>query len=267
MKRLYTALLACALLILALSGKLLLEERALRVSAQAESDQEREAKRDLLVLTLAYPGDITGVARGEDGLVYVQMKTGGKIVYDDLKQKSFEEQLACADLQDTMALPYPLKAIDTLRQGNDDPGRVRCYAFLHALYGDTQYGIEKNLVQANLVCGGYPVAAQAAPAFEAAFAQLAAYTRENPPAYPYVFPVGGTYNYRLIAGTGSLSPHAFGIAVDLKSNPCAGPHGSRGRRGWTITRRKRCGSWRAAVSSGAASGRTSTFCTSSTGRS
>lgn len=30
-----------------------------------------------------------------------------------------------------------------------------------------------------------------------------------------VYPLSGTYNYRTIAGTGRLSPHAFGNTIDL----------------------------------------------------
>jgi len=30
-----------------------------------------------------------------------------------------------------------------------------------------------------------------------------------------MYPPGGTFNYRYIAGTGQLSPHSFGIAIDL----------------------------------------------------
>ena len=43
--------------------------------------------------------------------------------------------------------------------------------------------------------------------------------KSEPNIYNFVYPVNGTYNYRVIAGTSQLSPHAFGIAIDLKSNP------------------------------------------------
>jgi hypothetical protein len=183
-------------------------------------EYERTAKRDLLALMLAYPEHIEGVQRNEAGLLYVTTYSGDRILYDDMKQKSFDEQLCSADLQDMMAMEYSLETIGTLRADNDDPGRVRCYAFLHAVYGQTKYDIGQNLISAGLVSGRYPLASDAAPALEAAMASVAAYVRENPAAYGYVFPLNGTYNYRLIAGTSMLSPHAFGIAVDFCSNPC-----------------------------------------------
>ena len=33
-----------------------------------------------------------------------------------------------------------------------------------------------------------------------------------------LYPGSGTFNYRLISGTNRLSPHSFGIAIDLKSD-------------------------------------------------
>ena len=90
------------------------------------------------------------------------------------------------------------------------------------MYGNTKHDIEQNLTSANLVSGCYPVAADAAPALEAAMAQLAALAHGDPSAYGDVFPLNGTYNYRMIAGTSLLSPHAFGIAVDFRS--CAGDY-------------------------------------------
>ncbi len=220
MNRFLTALFVCILLILALSGSLLLNERAVRVSAQAELTYERTQKQNLLCLMLAYPNHIAGIRRAENGLVYVVMQSGDEILYDDMKQKSFNEQFYSADLQDMLAIRYPLEAIEALREGNDDPGRIRCYAFLHAVYGKTINDIEKNLKSANVVSGCCAFAVDAAPALEDAMQQLAEYVRRNPSAYGYVFPVNGTYNYRMIAGTNLLSAHAFGIAIDLKSNPC-----------------------------------------------
>jgi len=169
---------------------------------------------------LAYPGEITGIRRGDDGLIYLEMKSGCEIVYDDGKEKSYDEQLYSADLQDMMAIDYPLTPIDTLREGNDDPGRVRCYAFLHAVYGDTKHDIDQNLESVSLVSGWYPFASQGANALQQAIQELADFVQEHPEAYGCVFPVNGTYNYRMIAGTSTLSPHAFGIAIDLCSNPC-----------------------------------------------
>ena len=219
MNRFRIVLLVCILIILALVGRLALEERAIMAAAQAELDYARTAKRDLLALMLAYPQQIQTIRRGDDGLIYAGMQSGDEILYDDMKEKNFDGQLASADLQDMMAEGYPLNAIDALMEDNCDPGRIRCYAFFHAIYGNTKYDIEQHLTNTNLISGSYPVAANAAPALENAMKQLADFVREDPSAYGDVFPLNGTYNYRFIAGTTQLSPHAFGIAIDFCSRP------------------------------------------------
>lgn len=194
---------------------------AFPVMAGGETSYDITAKRDLLALMMAYPEDITGVVRNRDGRICVVMRSGGSIVYDDLREKSFDAQLADADLQDMMRQPYPLSAIAEVMDGNTDPGRIRCYAFLREVYGQTQHEIESRLESVPLGSGGCPFNSgnNAAAALEAAFGDISALISRQPEIYNYVYPLSGTYNYRVIAGTGQLSPHAFGIAVDLHSNP------------------------------------------------
>ncbi len=217
MKRFLAALVAM-LALLALAGRFSLDAAAVRASARAEFEYDRSMKRDILALMLAYPDDIAGVRREEDGLVYIVMHSSDEVMYDDGREKGFDEQLWNADVQDMMAMAYPLGAVETLRQGNDDPGRVRCYALLHALYGGTQRDIESNLVSVGLVSGRYSFASQGADAAEAAMQEVAALASQDNSVYGCVFPLNGTYNYRVIAGTSTLSAHAFGIALDFCSH-------------------------------------------------
>lgn len=216
----YTAYFAAAaLVVLTFTAHSVYREsgRAQPASAQPGSGYETTAKRDLLALMLAYPDDVVGVEK--DGqTVSVLMRSGDSVVYDDRKAKSFEEKLAGADIQDMMEQPYPLQSLDTLKAGNDDPGRIRCYAFLKAVYGATQGCVEANLVSADTGAGGCPFNAKnnAAAALAAAFSDAGALMRGDEGVYGFVYPLGGTFNYRVIAGTGLLSPHAFGIAVDLR---------------------------------------------------
>ena len=42
--------------------------------------------------------------------------------------------------------------------------------------------------------------------------------KTNNAAAALLYPACGTYNYRLVSGTGRLSPHSYGIAIDLKSD-------------------------------------------------
>lgn len=177
-------------------------------------------KRDLLCLMLAYPEFISGVERGSNKEVYVIMKSGKKLLYDDKTKKTYDQKLADADLQDTMELLYPLDDISELMKENYDPGRIRSYALLNEVYGGTKQKIEKNLKGISIggkVCS-FNLSNGAAEALKQAAKEISALAESNNNIYKNVFPVNGTYNYRVIAGTNQLSPHAYAIAVDFKSD-------------------------------------------------
>lgn len=50
-------------------------------------------KRDILCLMMAYPGFIKNIERDNSGYVYLVMKSGRKILYDDKRVKSHDEKL------------------------------------------------------------------------------------------------------------------------------------------------------------------------------
>ena len=229
MKRLKIVGIICVLSIVAASAATVLMESWTSQDTKEESGveamarqkaYETTAKRDLLSLMLAYGEEIKGIEREDDGMVYVVMQSGKRIVYDDKKEKTFEQKLADADIQDMMEQVYPLAGINRLMEENLDPGRIRAYDFFHEVYGKTEDEIKENLK--SIVLGGqyfsFNKNNNAAGALEGVFDDLAALTQESPGIRGFVYPLGGTYNYRVIAGTGRLSPHAFGIAVDLKSS-------------------------------------------------
>lgn len=182
---------------------------------------EAEAKRDLLALLLAYPDHIAGFEKTKDGTILVVMQSGKKIVYDDRKVKNYEQKLYNADLQDSMEQIYPLRGIEEIPKENFDPGRIRNYAFLHEVYGNTQGAIEKDLVRADTGQGSVSFNKNngAADALQNAFQGINELLERSKSVYGFVFPINGTFNYRVIAGTNRLSPHAFGIAIDLRSDP------------------------------------------------
>lgn len=173
-------------------------------------------KQDILCLILAYPEYITDVKK-EDNKVFLIMKSGNKILYDDKREKSFEQKLASADLQDMMEQKYPLTPIDKLMDTNIDPGRIRCYSFLKEVYGDTKNSIQAKMKNVNingkkLMFNGSNGANQA---LKDVMQELYPIAKNSSYICKNVFPSSGTFNYRVIAGTNQLSPHAFGIAIDL----------------------------------------------------
>ncbi|WP_373463285.1 M15 family metallopeptidase [Herbivorax sp. ANBcel31] len=177
-------------------------------------------KRDILSLMMAYPEHITGVKKSENGKVYIVMKSGNEIIYDDEKEKSFDEKIYNADLQDMLEELYPLWDTEDIMEKNTDPGRIRVYSLFKEVYGDSQSKVSSNLENVFLGGSGFGFNSNnnASKSLQKAFEEISALAKCKPEIYQYVFPVNGTFNYRFIAGTNLLSPHAFGIAVDLKSD-------------------------------------------------
>lgn len=177
-------------------------------------------KQDILCLMMAYPEYITGVERKEDGSVYVIMKSGKRILYDDKKIKSSEQKLNNPDLQDMMEQEYPLTDIKNLMEKDFNPGRVRHYTLLKDVYGGAKVQVQSNLIPVNV--GGchciFNGNNKAADSLKEVMRELSPLAQKRRDIGSCVFPTSGTFNYRLIAGTNRLSPHSFGTAIDLASN-------------------------------------------------
>ncbi|SHJ16451.1 M15 family metallopeptidase [Lutispora thermophila] len=182
-----------------------------------DNEYEIRMKQHLLCLMLAYPEYIVDLKRSEDDNVYLIMKSGNKILYDDKKNKSLSEKIAEPDLQDMMEQIYPLGPIDRLMDIDFDPGRVRSYPLLKEVYGATRQQVQSNLetVKTDYLNMKFNRNNNAAKALESVMTELIPLAQERPDIKACVIPYCGTFNYRKIAGTNLLSAHAFGIAIDL----------------------------------------------------
>lgn len=178
------------------------------------------AKRDILVLMLAYQDEVKTVEKDSNGLIYLVMNSGKKIVYDDKKSKTNEEKLINPDLQDMLEVKYSLESIDKVQKGNRDPGRARVYELLNEVYGNTESNITKNLEQVSTAYGTYPFNKknEAAESLKKALKEASEAAKSNPKIGGCIAPINGTFNYRVVRGTGRLSAHAYGIAIDLNRN-------------------------------------------------
>lgn len=178
------------------------------VEAAKISSQARGAE-----LLLHYPG----VKCVRDNRVY--FVDGASLPYDDKKIKDFNERLENADIKDHFAQAYPAFAPIDAPALDNDPGRFRNDALLKKLYGSSQQEIEGNLVEVDWM----PVHSGAKLLFnknENAAAQLKKVSDELdklPNEFmKYIVNIDGTYEYRPIEGTTRLSPHSYGIAIDLE---------------------------------------------------
>jgi hypothetical protein len=184
---------------------------------KAEDCYSKTMKQDLLSLMMAYPDYVKGVQKDSEDKIYVVMKSGKKILYDDKRIKKFEEKLSNPDLQDMLEQAYPLESVTKLMDKNFDPGRARVYELIREVYGASKQQVEKNLTMVHTGYGSFQFNKQgkAAESLKAAFTELRSRAQTNKKISAFLAPCSGTYNYRVIAGTGRLSPHSFGTAIDL----------------------------------------------------
>ena len=189
-------------------------------SESCKKNYDTQMKQDLLILMMSYPEYITGIETDDSGKVYVVMNSGKKFVYDDKKDKTPEQKLENPDLEDIMEDLYPLDKNDKIPDKSYDPGRCRNYEFLNEVYGGSRSSIEKNLVSLKYGYPNYQFNSHnnANTALETALKEIMPLSKGRGDVSSLLYPGCGTYNYRLIAGTGKLSPHSYGIAIDLNTD-------------------------------------------------
>jgi len=180
-----------------------------------------EAALDVACLTEAYPGFFTGAERDPDGSIWLLTCGNERILYDDGREKSPEELMDNADIEDSMRLPYPLEPARPTPGVDEDPGRIRSYALMTALYGSERKSVEAKLVKAPLHTSSLRIAAR----LQKPLARMHEASQRLLAAKPELagFYKGACCQYwRVIAGTQRLSAHSWGIAIDL--NPEMGPY-------------------------------------------
>lgn len=165
-------------------------------------------------LKAAYPDFVVGL-EGND----VVFKDGTRLPFDDGKAKTFEEWLGDPDIKDMFRFPYPWGAPATPPARNFDPGRVHNADFFTKVYGDCRKPeFEKSLTRIawlpkktkqKLVVTTVNGVADKLKAVSADLDLL------PPPFDVFLVPSAGAFNCRRVAGTDKLSPHGYGIAVDL----------------------------------------------------
>lgn len=178
----------------------------------ADLDLDREC------LNEAYPGLITATERDGEGRIWFLTSTGERLLYDDGIAKTPQEMLRNGDIEDAMRRPYPLEPARPDPALGGEPGRVRSYPLLRALYGTDRPSVERGLETGKLGASPVRLAAPAAAALRRVDAALSELEAED--GLTGLFsPVYG-YFWRPIAKTDRLSPHSFGIAVDLNPKKC-----------------------------------------------
>ena len=172
------------------------------VAKADERDYEVTMKQDLLVMKLAYPEHVKTVEKDGDK-VYLIMKSGKKVLYDDKIKKTHEEKLANGDLQDVLEQIYPLEMNSEIMGREFDPGRSRSYEIFSEVYGDSKKAIEANLI--NLKVGytyQFNSKNNANISLENALKEILPLAKTRGDIGSILYPASGTFNYRVISGTG-----------------------------------------------------------------
>lgn len=184
-------------------------------AASLETSQPVEIELALQDLLNAYPDHLE---KASDNIIY--WKDGSKMVYDDgRRDKTFEELLNEADLQDQMSMIYPAgKKIASAPEEKFDPGRIRYEPFFRKMYGDTKEEVEEVLVAIDWLPSITDVRISVTTVNDVHL-KLNNVSKELEKLpenlHKYVKNIGGTFMWRNIAGTNRLSTHSFGIAIDI----------------------------------------------------
>ena len=190
------------------------------IKCSSEISYEIRMKQDILTIMMAYPGYIVDLEKTNEGIYLVTAKNE-KIIYDDMQVKNSDQKMNNADIQDILEEIYPLEMPQGLEEVNCDPGRYRCYALLNSVYGGSQYEVSSNLIGVYAPYSKYQFNKNngAAEALGNAMKELKEVAASNNKVAGLIGSINGTFNYRVISGTGKLSPHAYGIAIDIASDP------------------------------------------------
>jgi len=131
------------------------------------------------------------------------------------------EVLRAPTMGDQFAWVYPLtRDLEARRAAFADPGRARHMGFFKVVYGNDIDDVAATLTR---VQAG-PNATFQVTTRQGVACQLQGALMTMSPNWtrvqPFFNPVGGGFNWRVIAGTNRLSAHSFGIAIDI--NPQLG---------------------------------------------
>ena len=148
-------------------------------------------------------------------------KDGTVMIYDDGRQKSYQELLDDADLEDQMSQHYG-KGDDWENPPpkNFEPGRIRNEEFFRKMYGNSAGEVQSTLTNVQWL----PSSENTSIVFttvNGADEQLFKVSQEldnlSNELLKYVKNNAGSFNWRVIAKTNRLSMHSFAIAVDINT--------------------------------------------------
>lgn len=144
---------------------------------------------------------------------YLVFKDGSKLIYDEGKKKDSQQLLDFPDIEDQFKYEYKSDRSNP----KEDAGRIRNEAFFKKIYGNSKSEVEKKLIEIvwcpKLINQKIKVTSE--NGIDKIVKKLSAELDEHPEFKKYLTNIGGTFNWRKIAGTDRLSMHSFGMTIDI----------------------------------------------------
>lgn len=183
-------------------------------SADLDNAKLNEDAVNLYCLQASYP-QIQGIEMNPDGSRWLFFQDGRRVLYQAREGTAFADPWN-VDVRTSMQDVYALEPERPATPVGVAPGRRRSHDLLEALYGANPSVVSKKLQTAHILSRPLRLSAPAAQALarvdEAVRPQLA----QNQALAMWLKSDGG-FAWRRIAGETRLSPHAFGIALDLSA--------------------------------------------------
>ncbi|AVP87689.1 hypothetical protein phytr_7520 [Candidatus Phycorickettsia trachydisci] len=172
-----------------------------------------------------YPTQITRVT--ESSIVW---KDETHMPLGDIREKTFQERLENPSLFDQISIPYIAgsEGIEKAKEVNYDPGRLRYTPFFKKMYGETEEEVKKNLVKVEWLPKSF-AKDDGSPKYiilvtkvnnvseiiSSISSELDDLCLRDDSFKPFLEKPGGTFNWRVIAGTDRMSAHSFGMTIDI----------------------------------------------------
>lgn len=160
-----------------------------------------------------------------DGSLYIRIN-GASLLFEPAtgcpspRPDAKEDQALCS----TLIQHYPTGENGRYPEPGFDPGRTRNQALFRQLYGATQEEVRIQCEEVSFLGESVLFSSRhgASAALERVAKRLEAETARDPALLAYILPSPGAFFWRTIEKSERLSPHSFGIALDL--NVSKGPY-------------------------------------------
>lgn len=207
------------------------------VAATPACPQALPISEALNALVAAYPD---ALVRHDGRMLYWRDGTVMPAL-DGVGDKPFQQLLREPSIVDQFRLPYPRGPLAGPPALDADPGRFRNIVFFKKLYGSCDKGdVSPRLVPIVWLPNtwGKTIRITSVNRVDERLRAVSSEIDALPDKIKHAaYPLAGTYNCRVVADTGQLSPHAFGIAIDL--NPAISDYWYWESRGGVITYKNR----------------------------